>query len=129
MRTHAIKHGLTATDDVFVESLSAKQHAAYSKIRRALYNFYSPKTALEHLLVDRMAVQHLRMLTLYRVESVAMRFLPINKGSDFSVFPHLDRFSRYDSRLEKQLRILHNRYLSVREQNTSNRFKSFPVNE
>jgi hypothetical protein len=129
MRHNALTHGLSATDDVYVESLDTRQRAAYGKIRRALYHFYNPSTSLERLLIDRMAVHHLRMLTLYRLESTAIRYLPINQGSDKSIFPHLDRFSRYDTRLERQLRILHNRYLSVHEQNTSNRFKSFPVKE
>ena len=129
MRTNALKHGMEATDDVFVQSLDDRQHAAFQKIRRALYRFYIPETAFERLLVDRMVVQHLRMLSLYRLEVIAMRFLPINKGNDHSVFPHLDRFSRYDTRIERQLRILHNRYLSVCEQNANNKFKPFPTNE
>jgi hypothetical protein len=116
---------MDATDDVFVES----DTAAYHKLRRSLYRFYTPNTSFERLLVNRMAVQHLRMLCLYRLEITAMRFLPINKGSDRSIFPHLDRFSRYDNRIERQLRILHNRYILVREQNTGNYFKSFPSNE
>jgi hypothetical protein len=30
-----------------------------------------------------------------------------------SIIPHLDRFSRYDWRIERQLRILHNRLRSL----------------
>jgi hypothetical protein len=126
---NSVTHGLHATDDIFVSSLNAKQQAAYRKIRRGLYRFYDPVTVYEKLLVDRMAVQHLRMLRLYRFESIALDTLPLNLGSDRGIFPHLDRFSRYDVRLERQLRILHNRLISLQIQRENNQLKSLPRNE
>jgi hypothetical protein len=124
-RLNGVKHGLRAVDDIFVASLNLSEQAAFTSIRRMLVRFYHPETSLERLLVDRMAIQHLRQLRLYHLEAVAMDFLPVNKGSDRSVFPHLDRFSQYDVRIEKQLRILHNRLISVCDQNASNCLKPF----
>jgi hypothetical protein len=122
---NAFKHGLDATDDIFMSSLCERERSAFRKIRRSLRRFYNcADTPFELLLVDRMAIQHLRMLRLYRLESDAMSTTVFLSDKD-SIVPHLDRFSRYDSRIEKQLRILHNRLLSVLQQNTSGQPKSF----
>ncbi len=124
-RMNSLQHGLDATDDVFLCCLTEREQIAFRKIRRSLRNFYSGQlTAYERLLVDRMAIQHLRMLRLYRLESEVMDIAP-RPGDKWSVIPHLDRFSRYDVRIEKQLRILHNRLLSVFDQNVSDKLKPF----
>lgn len=129
-RMNGVTHGLDATEDIFMASLNPREQIAFRKIRRSLRRFYNcATTSYERLLIDRMAVQHLRMLRLYRLESISMDFLPINKGSDRSIFPHLDRLSRYDVRIERQLRILHNRLLSVFNQNASNSFKPLSPQE
>ena len=128
-RLNGVVHGLNATDEVFLASLKPRERSAYRKIRRSLITFYQPQTSYETLLVDRMAIQHLRMLRLYSLESVAMDFLPINKGSDRSIFPHLDRFSRYDVRIERQLRILHNRLILFKNIEVDNCFKPIPTQE
>ena len=128
-RANAVKHGDNATDDVFLASLTSAERAGFSKIRRSLRRFYDPANSYERLLVDRMAIQHLRMLRLYKLESLTMTFLPINKGSDRSVFPHLDRFSRYDVRIEKQLRILHNRLIHLTLMRENNTLNPFPTQE
>ena len=128
-RANAVKHGDNATDDVFLASLSDDERHGFQKIRRSLRRFYEPANSYERLLVDRMAIQHLRMLRLYRLESITMRLLPINKGSDHSIFPHLDRFSRYDVRIEKQLRILHNRLLRLGLMRENNTLNPLPTNE
>jgi hypothetical protein len=129
VRLNALKHGLSATDEVFVASLQPDQRHTYDKIRRAVRRFYEPETAFEKLLVDRIAIQHYRMLRLYRLEVISMDTLPINLGSDRSILPHLDRLSRYDCRIERQLRILHNRLISLYEQRASNRLKMFTYKE
>jgi hypothetical protein len=124
-RLNSMTHGLDATDDIFISSLNPRERQAYTKIRRSLRKFYScADTSYELLLIDKMAIQHLRMLRLYRLESDAMETTThvIDKSS---IIPHLDRFSRYDVRIERQLRILHNRLLSVFNQNSSSSYKPF----
>ncbi len=127
-RLNSFTHGLDATDEIFRSSLNARERSAYRKIRRSLNKFYSPETSYETLIVDRMAVQHLRMLRLYRLESDAMDLIP-NPRDKSSIIPHLDRFSRYDVRIEKQLRILHNRLIFIKEISEKNCFKLFPTKE
>lgn len=127
-RLNSFKHGLDATDEIFMSRLQSSERSAYRKIRRTLYKFYSPNTSYETLLVDRMAIQHLRMLRLYRLESEAMDVItfPNNRGS---IIPHLDRFSRYDVRIEKQLRILHNRVILFKKSVAEHHFKLIPIQE
>ena len=127
-RLNSFRHGMDATDEVFLSRLLAPERAAYHKIRRTLIRFYSPNTAYETLLVDRMAIQHLRMLRLYRLESDAMDIVP-NPKDKSSIIPHLDRFSRYDVRIEKQLRILHNRLILFKQTRADHRFKFIPTQE
>jgi hypothetical protein len=127
-RLNRFRHGMDATDEVFLSRLLTPERAAYQKIRRTLVRFYSPRNAYETLLVDRMAIQHLRMLRLYRLESDAMDIVP-NPKDKSSIIPHLDRFSRYDVRIEKQLRILHNRLILLKQTQADRRFKFIPTQE
>jgi hypothetical protein len=127
-RLNNFRHGMDATDGVFLSRLLAPERAAYHKIRCTLMRFYLPNTAYETLLVDRMAIQHLRMLRLYRLESDAMDIVP-NPKDKSSIIPHLDRFSRYDVRIEKQLRILHNRLILLKQTQADHRFKFIPTQE
>jgi hypothetical protein len=129
VRLNAVKHGLSATDEVFVSSLQPEQRGTYDKIRRAVRRFYEPETAFEKLLVDRIAIQHYRMLRLYRLETISMDTLPINLGSERSILPHLDRLSRYDCRIERQLRILHNRFISLHNQRATNCLRVFTLKD
>jgi len=109
-RLNALNHGFRATDEIFISALKPREQKAFEHIRRALYRYYQPRSNPEKMLVDRMAIHHLRMLRVSQLESFALYFLPVNKAH-LSLIPHLDRLSRYDVRIEKQLRILHNRYI------------------
>jgi hypothetical protein len=127
-RMNAVKHGYEATDDIFVATLDRTERVAFKKIRSALRKFYNPKSAYEKLIVDRMSAHHLRMLRLYKVEADAMSLLP-SKGADRNVFPHLDRFSRYDVRIEKQLKTLHNRLLTLQNPFNADRPNRLTAND
>ena len=76
-----------------------------------------------------MAIQHYRILRLYRIETVFMETFPVNLGGEKSILPYLDRLSRYDSRIERQLRVLHNRYISLYKQRESRLPKCFTFKE
>jgi len=114
---NAMKHGLRATDELFVAHLKRRERAAFEEFRASLHNEYRPQTEHEKLLVDRIAIEHFRLFRLYRLEDAALsetltavsaaRKQPF--GTSSSVVPHLDRFSRYDWRIERQLRMLQNR--------------------
>jgi hypothetical protein len=128
-RMNAISHGMEATDEIFATTLPPHQKNAFMKIRRALHRHYKPRTVYEKLIVDRMVIQHIRMLRLYQIETINMRFFPIVKASNLTILPHLDRLSRYDVRIEKQLRILHNRLVLMIENRGQNSPKSIPTTE
>jgi hypothetical protein len=124
-RLNSMRHGLDATDEIFMISLNPREQHAFRTIRRSLRTFYNcANSAYERMLIDKMAIQHLRMLRLYKLESETMNTMTGPKDKS-SIIPHLDRFSRYDVRIERQLRILHNRLLSVFDQNACERFKPF----
>jgi len=112
-RMNALKHGLRATDEIFIAHLKPAERATFDEFRTSLHESYAPQTYLEKLLVDQIAIQHFRQLRLYRLEDAALRKSlaavatgrrPFDDAS--SVVPHLERFSRYDWRIERQLTIL-----------------------
>jgi hypothetical protein len=108
-----MKHGLRATDDLFLAALNNEERAIYEEIRQSLQTEYHPKTERESHLVDRMAIHHLRLYRIYALESQAAGESRKSLLSRESIVHHLDRFSRYDWRIEKQLRMLHNRLCSL----------------
>jgi hypothetical protein len=110
---NAFKHGLRATDELFLIHLNRRERAVFAGLQESLHKDYKPQTTQEKLIVDRLAVEHFRLYRLYDLEYLATsrsRDKPLTKES---IIPHLDRFSRYDWRLERQLRILHNRLRSL----------------
>jgi hypothetical protein len=112
-RMNAFKHGLRATDEFFLAHLQARERRSFRNFRESLYGEYKPVTDHEKLLVDRIAIQHFRLYRLYHLEYLAGSQSTRAPLARDSILPHLDRFSRYDSRLERQLRILHNRVRSL----------------
>jgi hypothetical protein len=112
-RLNAIKHGLYATEDIFLASLKPNETAIYEEIRTALHEEYKPLTDREKHLVDRIAIHHFRLYRLYDLENRAVSQSRSTPLARYSIVHHLDRFSRYDWRIEKQLRMLHNRLCSM----------------
>jgi len=112
-RMNAFKHGLRATDELFLVHLQPRERGSFQNFRESLYGEYKPVTDHERLLVDRIAIQHFRLYRLYRLEYLAGTQSARAPLSRESIIPHLDRFSRYDWRIERQLRILHNRVRSL----------------
>ena len=133
-RMNALKHGLRATDELFLAHLRPDERAILDELRDSFHTQYLPQTDHEKLIVDRIAIQYFRLFRLYKLEYLAAnqtssphkklkrsgnpdsrggRVGSISSGthhpSSFSsVIPHLDRFARYDWRIERQLRVLHN---------------------
>ena len=107
-RLNAIKHGLCATDELFMCSLNKKETEIYEQVQRSIHDEYQPQTEREKHLVDRLAIHHFRLYRLYGLENLAAtksRRAPLSRES---ILPHLDRFSRYNWRIERQMRMLHN---------------------
>ena len=108
-RMNSFKHGLRATDELFLVHLKRHEKKVFKDFRQALHKEYNPQTENEKLLVDRITIQHFRLFRLYNLEYLATNQSKRTPLARESIIPHLDRFSRYDSRIERQLRVLHNR--------------------
>ncbi len=106
---NAVKHGLRATDSMFLSSLNGHERAIFHEMRGQLHADYMPETSPEKFLVDRISIQYLRLFRLYQLEQRATRKSLDDPLAKASVLPHLDRLSRYDWRIERQIRTLHNR--------------------
>ncbi|HEY3295234.1 MAG TPA: hypothetical protein VGL38_07335 [bacterium] len=120
-RSNALKHGLRATDELFLTHLKRHEREVFADFRTALHREYKPKTAHEKLLVDQIAIQHFRQYRLYDLEYLATSKSRHDPLATESIFRHLDRLSRYDTRISQQLRALHNRLKSLywKRDNTS----------
>ena len=95
-----------------MEALSQRERNSFWRIRLALINEYKPHTVQEKMLVDRIAIQHFRLYRLYRLEHQSTS-IPLVPGKlNESAVPHLDRFSRYEYQVNRQIRILYNRLAS-----------------
>jgi hypothetical protein len=108
-KMNACKHGLRATDELFIAQLKEGERTTFQRMRRSLLNEYQPVTDGEKMLVDRLAIQHFRLYRLYRLELVATDQSAEKPLTRESILPHLDRFHRYDFRLEKLINSLQNR--------------------
>lgn len=117
-RLNAVKHGFEATDDIFLQALKPTERKAFQCIRRTLFRHYQPRNNLEKLNVDRIAIHYLRMLRVSQHESLALYFLPVNQ-SEASILPQLDRLSRYDVRIERQIQFLHKRLQSMQKKRSN----------
>ena len=100
---NAVKHGLRATDEMFLAHLKPRDRQTFSKLRETLHDRYKPQTDPEHELVDEIAIQYFRLYRLYDLENAAF------SGNDDTLVSSLDRFSRYDGRIDRRIRTLHNR--------------------
>ncbi|MDD5088577.1 MAG: hypothetical protein PHI18_07260 [bacterium] len=136
-RMNAFKHGLSATDDLFVAHLRHRERAVFEEFRSSLHREYKPQTDQEKLLVDRIAIQYFRLFRLYHLEDTAVRetISSVSSngsrtiGSVASIIPHLDRFARYDWRIGRQIRNLHNHLGTLFIQRGERSFKMFVINE
>jgi hypothetical protein len=107
-RMNALKHGLRATDELFFAHLPQQERRILKRLRASFHDEYNPRTPHEKLLVDQIAIQHLRLFRLYHWECEALC-----RRNRQTVLPHLDRFSRYDAAVERRLRALHNRLCNL----------------
>jgi hypothetical protein len=128
-RMNAMKHGLRATDELFLACLTRRERDVFESFRASLHGEYSPRTPHEKLLVDRIVIQHFRLFRLYRLEDIATRHSSRAPLSRESIIPHLDRFSRYDWRIERGLRVLHNRLRSLYQQRGDHSLNFFSAKE
>ena len=112
-RMNAFEHGLRATDELFLVHLDPHDRAVFEDFRARLHGEYKPCTVHEQLLVDEIAIQHFRLYRLYDLECVATARSRKNPLAGASILTHLDRLSRYDARISRQLRALQNRLKSL----------------
>jgi hypothetical protein len=105
-RMNALKHGLHATDELLVASLTDQARAAFEDLRATIHSEYNPFTDQEKLLVDRIAIHYFRLFRVYQLEQLALSDSQHSPLAPASIIPHLDRFSLYDSRTSRQLKQL-----------------------
>lgn len=117
-RMNAVKHGLRAIDEIFLARLSHRERAIHGELRETLHREFRPQSSIEKSLVDRLAIQYFRLYRLYDLENIAYACTvrgtvnasrasaPLDPLA--SAIPHLDRFARYDGRIERQIRLLYN---------------------
>jgi hypothetical protein len=108
-RMNAFKHGLRATDELFLAHLEPHERRVLEDLRARLHEEYHPQTTHEKLLMDQIIIQNLRLYRLYDLEYRAATLSWADPLGNKSIFFHLDRLSRYDERILRQLRALQNR--------------------
>jgi hypothetical protein len=128
-RMNACKHGLRATDDLFLVHLKRHERAVFEEFRESFHTEFEPQTMQEKLLVDQIAIQHFRLFRLYDLEHNAAEKSREDPLARESILPHLDRFSRYDWRLERQLRVLQNRLRVLYARRGDCSLSTFPIND
>jgi hypothetical protein len=124
-RMNALKHGLRATDELLLAHLNSRERNILDEVRTSLQKDYNPQTEPEKILVDRIAIQHFRLYRLYKIENLAVLRTTRKSPTAESIIPHLDRFARYDARIDRQLRTLHNRLCSMYHSRRDYSLKSF----
>jgi hypothetical protein len=105
-RLNSFRHGLCATDDLFLTCLTNYERRVFQKFRTTFHRELNPRSFEEKLLVDRIAVHYLRQFRLYRLEYKAGSTTFQYIMAPNSILFHLDRFSRYDWRINRQIDVL-----------------------
>ena len=128
-RLNAMKHGLRATDELFLAHLTIDEESSFQSLRDSLHEELKPQSEQEKLLVDKIAIQHFRALRIYQFEYIASRDSHSAPLGRESYIHHLDRFSLYDYRVEQQLKSLFNqlKWLYYRRGDRSLVFVTLPT--
>ena len=100
---NALKIGLSATDDLLVRNLRLDEKDAFADIRAIIYDQYKPINEVESLLAEKIAILNFRLFRLYKLELMAGSESYKSPLAQDSIVHHLDRISRYDSRISNQL--------------------------
>lgn len=106
---NALKHGLRATDEIFLQSLNPQERKTFRQLKNIIQKHYKPRTDHEQLLVDQIAIQHFRGFWLHRLEQQAAHNLSPDQDISNYLMPLLDRFTRHNTRILKDIKTLHNR--------------------
>ncbi|MBL0061641.1 MAG: hypothetical protein IPP40_09220 [bacterium] len=104
---NALKHALDATDLLLTRNLKSDEITAFADIRLLYFEQYKPINRVEAMFVEKIAILNFRLFRLYKLEQMASsesHKLPLGANS---IMNHLERISRYDSRIYKQLESLH----------------------
>lgn len=112
---NAQKNGFDALDYIYLSRLEPYERGILDELREALYQQYDPHDLLESLIVDRIAMNHFRLMRMYLIEHHSFEISLKYPTHDQESLPNLDRFSRYDSRLSHQLSSLHQTFLKARK--------------
>lgn len=102
-----MKHGLSATEQLFIVQLQDREKKAFYDMLRKHYAEFEPFTDTEKRCVDRIAIQHFRLYRLYGVEyhsANATIKAPFHPGA---MLAHLDRLGRYHNKIENHLKDLY----------------------
>lgn len=113
---HALKHGLEATDDLLIRNLRLDEKDAFSDFRAIMTEQYKPADNVEILLVEKIAILNFRLFRLYKLELLAGSESYNSPLGPDSIMHHLDRISRYDSRIFHQLTLLQQTLARIQRQ-------------
>ncbi len=116
---NALKHGLEATDPIFLSRLSADEQAILERLRDMLFTQHQPQSSVEELIVDKIAIHLYRQYRFYRLEHQTINAGMNLDSTGLTMLPHLDRLSRYDSRINHHLNTL---YQSLRAAQRNRKF-------
>jgi hypothetical protein len=100
---NAIKHGMTASEQLFLTRLHPLEGEILLQLRQNLYVHYQPEGSVEELIVDRIAIQQFRLFRFYRLEYETINANMNGDPTGETTVPKLDPFSRYDSRVSHHL--------------------------
>lgn len=104
---NALKHGLEATDPIFLARLSPDDRDILERLRDALFCQHQPQTSVEEIIVDKIAIHLYRQYRFYRLEHQTINAGMNHDSTGLTMLPHLDRLSRYDSRINHHLNSLY----------------------
>ena len=109
-RTAVIRHGLNATDRVFVSCLSAEYHGVFKCLRAQLLNELDPHGPVETMLAEKIAISYLRYLKLSAIAQQLAENAVYQSGIDGLTAPHkavieaMERLARIETRIERTAR-------------------------
>ena len=109
-RTVIMRHGLHATDRVFVSCLDSEYRGVFQRLRAQIFNELAPGGPIETMLAEKVAISYLRYLKLSAIAQQLAENAVYKSGLDGLTTPHkavidaLERLARIETRIERTAR-------------------------